>query len=995
MKKTRLLNAIAFCMKFIAIQIFLSTLFTLTLFAKDVKGQGILEKLITLDVKNEEVKNVITEIKKKTDIRFIFSSTAITVSKKISIKVNEKKLKDVLNEIFMPLDIGYKVVGEQILLYSMNDEKPMALIPGTEENRNENIISGVVTSSQTKEVLVGATVTIKGRKKSVTTNNEGRFTIDAEPGDILIITSVGHSPFELKVNSDAHYTVTLNTINAILSDITVIGSRGKPRTDVERPVPVDIFSAKEIQRTGQVELSQMIHFSAPSFNSTKHGISNVTSYVDPATLRGLGPDQTLVLVNGKRRHQSAALNVNNVVGRGSVGTDLNVIPSSAIERVEILRDGAAAQYGSDAIAGIINLQLKRNASGGTVTGHYGVTKEGDGKTYEQSVNFGLPLGNKGGFFNTTLQFHHNDPTDRSGPFTGKVYNSNQAIDDSIIAARRFNRQIEGTKYGTSKNTNGIAFYNAEIPLKNSWALYSFGGYSYKKVTAYGFFRPPVNDKRKVLNIYPNGYSPVFPATLQDFSSAVGIKRRNTGGWNIDISNTFGRNHIALYSNNTVNPSYGDASPTSFFGGNLIFSQNSTNVDFSRSFTEIRAVNSLNISLGAEMRIEHYQINRGDDPSWKKGTLQNTDVGASGREGFADVNAVKRNRSNFGVYADIESDITNKLLLGVALRFENYSDFGSNLSGKFSARYKLANNLSIRGSVNRGFRAPSMHQLYYSSNADAQWLTINGVFDAFPVGHLRNDNPYVQATGVGKLKAETSLDFNAGFTIQLARKFLMTVDAYQVDIKDRVVISAQLDATSPSLAPIFNGSGYSLVQFFSNALDTRTKGLDVVTTYTEKLAPEHELNLSAALMLNETKLKGNIRTPDKLSSVGSNLIDRVMLGLIEVAQPRSKVILSANYRYKKIEALIRATRFGEVTARQSDPARDQTFSSKTITDAALTWHIHSKMAWSLGANNIGNVYPDKITLAALTSSGQTPYTRFTSQFGFMGAYYYTTIKIGFQ
>lgn len=993
MKKTRLLCTIAFCMKVIAIQIFLSAIFTFAAFANETEAQGILDKLVTLDVKNEEIKNVIAEIKRKTEVEFIFSSTSIQSNYKVSVKANERKLKDVLDEIFKSLNIGYKVVNDQVLLYKIEGDKITMILLDPGPEKKINIITGAVTNAQNGEPLAGATVALKGKNRAVTTNAEGKFSIEAEPGDVLIITSVGFLPNTVIIGNEINYTVKLNAGDGNLGNITVIGSRGKPRTDVERPVPVDVFSAREIQKTGQTELGQMIHFSAPSFNSTKHGISNVTSYVDPATLRGLGPDQTLVLVNGKRRHQSAALNVNNVVGRGSVGTDLNVIPTGAIERVEILRDGAAAQYGSDAMAGIVNLQLKRNAKGSTYNAHFGVTKKGDGKTYEQSFNFGLPLGRKDGFFNTTLQFHHNDPTDRSTPFNGKVYNSNQTTDDSIIAARKFNRQITGTKYGLSKNTNGIGFYNAELPLQHNWALYSFGGYSFKNITAYGFFRPPSNAKRRVLNIYPNGYSPVFPATLQDVSNTVGFKRKSNTGWDMDFSNTYGRNHIALYSNTTVNPSYGDASPTSFFGGNLIFSQNSTNVDFSKSFT-MKGVKSFNFSTGTEFRMEQYQIKKGDNPSWKKGTLQNTDVGASGREGFADVNEVKRKRNNFGVYVDVESDITNMLLLSAALRFENYSDFGSNLSGKISARYKIGNNFSLRGSINKGFRAPSMHQLYYSNNADAQWLTINSVFDAYPIGHLRNDNKYVQALGIGKLKAETSIDFNTGFTLQLAKKFLLTVDAYQIDIKDRVVISAQLDATSPALAPTFNGSGYALVQFFSNALDTRTKGLDVVTTYTEKFGIEHQITFTAALMLNETKLKGSIRTPDKLSSVGSNLIDRVTLGLIEVAQPKNKAIASVNYRYKKVEALIRATRFGEVTARQSNPAQDQTFSAKIITDASLSWNFNSRISWSIGANNIGNVYPDKITLVALTGAGQTPYTRFTSQFGFMGAYYYSSVRIAF-
>ena len=951
------------------------------------------------------VKNVLAQLEAKHGISFIYIDKLVE-DKKVPPFTPSANLEADLKKLLEPFGLAYKIINEkQVTIFEAEKKAPETksvetIVPeikvaANEEKADEKVVKGKVVNAADNSPLEGATITIKGTSRGVTTNSKGEFTITTASDAVLVVSFLGYAEMEMPVGEQSYLNVALTSSSKNMEAVTVVGSRSTVvRTNVERPVPVDLFSQKDMQKTGQTELAQIIHFSAPSFNSTKHGISNVTSYVDPATLRGLGPDQTLVLINGKRRHQSAALNVNNVVGRGSVGTDLNVIPTGAIERIEILRDGAAAQYGSDAIAGIVNLQLKRNAKGGSASAHYGRTKQGDGQTYEQWVNFGLPLGKNGGFFNTTLQVHHNEPTDRSTPFNGRVYSSNQAIDDSIIKARNFNRQIAGTKYGTSKNTSGIAFYNASLPFKNNWSLYSFGGYSYKAVTAYGFFRPPSNARRAILTIFPNGYAPMFPATLQDISGTIGIKRTVRGGWNMDLSNTYGQNYIKLYANNTVNPSYGDSSPTHFYGGALFFGQNSTNVDFSKGFKPASGVQSLNLAFGAEYRTEHYQIKQGEDASWKKGGRINTDVGSSGREGFAAVNAVDRSRHNIGIYTDIESDITSKLLMSVAARFENYSDFGSNLSGKISARYKVANAFSLRGSINRGFRAPSMHQLYYSNNSDAQWLTIDNIFDAYPIGHLRNDNKYVQALGVGKLKAETSLDYNAGITLQLGSKFLLTADAYQIDIKDRVVISAQLDATSAQLAPIFSGSGYALVQFFSNAIDTRTRGLDVVANYKERFNPNNELTLNAALMLNQTKLHGDIRTPDKLKSLGSNLIDRVMLGLIEVAQPRDKVILSANYRFHKFEGLLRTTRFGEVTARQTNPAQDQTFSAKFITDAQLTWNINSRISWSAGSNNIGNVYPDKIALVALTSSGQTPYTRFTSQFGFMGAYYYTSVRLSF-
>ncbi|MBH8559942.1 TonB-dependent receptor [Hymenobacter negativus] len=866
-----------------------------------------------------------------------------------------------------------------------NDSRPLARRP----------LTGRILDGNDQSPLAFASVAIKGTNRGTTTDGDGNFKLDVDDGDVLVISYVGYELREMPVPAGTStLTVPMKTATHTTADVIVVGNRAsEARTNVDLPVPVDVLTAKEITKTGQTELGQMIHFTAPSFNSTKHAISNVTSYVDPATLRGLGPDQTLVLVNGKRRHQSSALNVNNVVGRGSVGTDLNAIPTAAIERVEILRDGAAAQYGSDAIAGIVNIVLKANPRGGVVTGNYGITAKGDGATYDAGLNFGLPVGKRDGFLNLTVQGHHNDPTDRSGDYTGRVYNSDKATDDALVAQNNFNRHV--TKYGTARNTMGQFFYNGEVAMGEKWRLYSFGGLSYKDMTAYGFFRNPSNKQRAVLSLFPNGYNPVFPATVLDVASTVGLRRKTASGWALDFSLGGGQNTIKTYANHTVNPSYGSASPTDFYTGTNKFGQVLANVNVSKGFT-VGGLKSLALSYGGEFRVENYQLLAGDEASWKKGpvTTNNPDVGSSGREGIAAVNAVERTRNNVGVYVDVLSDITDKFLVGVAGRFERYSDFGSNVSGKISTRYKFSEMFSVRGSLNRGFRAPSMHQLYYSNYADAQWLTLNGVFDSYPIAHLRNDNPYVQKLGVGQLKAETTLDYNLGFTAQVTPDLVFTADAYQIDITDRVVISGQLDASKPALAPTFAGSGYAQVQFFSNALDTRTRGLDVVASYRKKMDRDQEMGLNLAMALNSTKVVGEVRTPASLANLGTPLVDRVMIGLIEVAQPRSKFIGSANYRFKKLEGLVRATRFGEVTAIQSSPELDQTFSAKVITDASLTYGFTPRVGLTVGANNLFNVYPDEIAFPSLTASGQTPYTRFTSQFGFMGAYYFTSLRFSF-
>ncbi|MCC3151895.1 TonB-dependent receptor [Hymenobacter sp. BT770] len=866
---------------------------------------------------------------------------------------------------------------------------------GVEHPAARRPLTGRILDGTDQSPLAFASVAVKGTNRGTTTDANGAFTLEVEDGDVLVVSYVGYELREIEVPAGATtLDVPMKTTTHTIADVIVVGNRAsEARTNVDLPVPVDVLTAKEITKTGQTELGQMIHFTAPSFNSTKHAISNVTSYVDPATLRGLGPDQTLVLVNGKRRHQSSALNVNNVVGRGSVGTDLNAIPTAAIERVEILRDGAAAQYGSDAIAGIVNIVLKKNPRGGVVTGNYGITAKGDGATYDTGINFGLPVGKRDGFLNLTAQGHHNDPTDRSGNYTGRVYNSNQRKDDSLVAVNGFNRHV--TTYGTAKNTMGQFFYNGEVALGDKWRLYSFGGYSYKDMIAYGFFRNPSNKSRAVLSLFPNGYNPVFPATVQDVASTVGVRSKTAGGWNVDLSAGFGQNVIKTYANHTVNPSYGSNSPTDFYTGTNKFGQALADVNVSKSF-EVSGLKSLSLAYGSEFRVEQYQLLAGDEASWKKGPVNPgvADVGSSGREGIGTANAVKRTRNNVGVYVDVLSDISDKFLVGVAGRFENYSDFGANVSGKVSTRYKFTDLFSVRGSINRGFRAPSMHQLYYSNYADAQWLTLNGVFDSYPIAHLRNDNPYVQALGVGKLKAETTLDYNLGLTAQVTPDLVFTADAYQIDITDRVVISGQLDATKPALAPTFAGSGFAQVQFFSNALDTRTRGLDVVASYRKRMDRDQEVGLNLAMALNETKVQGEVRSPAKLSSLGTPLVDRVMIGLIEKAQPRSKFIGSANYRYKKIEGLVRATRFGEVTAIQTTPELDQTFSAKIITDASVTYSFTPRIGLTLGANNLFNVYPDQIAFPSLTASGQTPYTRFTSQFGFMGAYYFTALRFSF-
>lgn len=502
-------------------------------------------------------------------------------------------------------------------------------------------INGTVTNSKTGEPLSGATVAIKKKKKAVITSNEGKFIVDAEIGDVLVISSVGYVTYELTVSGETSYQVKLTASDASLGNITVIGSRGKPRTDINRPVPVDVITSRELENTGQVDLGQMAQFTSPSFNSAKNGINGVANFADPATLRGMSPDQSLVLVNGKRRHQFSAINNNVTVGKGTVVTDLNSIPSLAVERMEILRDGAAAQYGSDAIAGIMNLSLKSNINSGQFKTQFGITKKGDGGTALAALNYGLGLGKAGSFFNFTLHYQYVGGTDRVDPYTGIIYNSSKAIDDSIRNARGVwpvNKSAYVTRYGSNQTKAYQAFINMGYPIGKNWNLYSFGGASKKDILAYGFFRNArAADANSNPSLFPDGYTPQLPGKTVDYSLFAGVNKVSADGWNIDLSTGYGLNYLDLFASNTTNPSMGAASPTDFYVGRNTFGQSTTEANFSKNYNGLWGTQSVNLALGSQFRIDNFKLAAGDSASYIVGPLatsNNKAPGSSGRPGIA-------------------------------------------------------------------------------------------------------------------------------------------------------------------------------------------------------------------------------------------------------------------------------------------------------------------------------------------------------------------------
>ena len=971
------------------------------------RADEVLARPVTLQLAEQPVAAVLTQIEAQVHTRFVYSQQLIRAERRVSVAAEHEPLGTVLGKVLAPLHLRYELLPSGILLAPLPAAAAAAPIP----------ISGRVLD-ENGEAMPGATIIEMGTTNGTSSGSDGRFTLKVLPGATLVVSAVGYKTQQLPVGTRTVFEVRMTVSSTDLTDVVVIGSRGLPRTDVERPTPVDVLSSKELQITGQTDLGQQVQFNSPSFNSAKTGVNGVANYADPATLRGLSPDQVLVLVNGKRRHQFSALNLNVTVGAGTVVTDLNAIPSLAIERIEVLRDGAAAQYGSDAIAGVINLGLNKSTGVVTAKAQYGVTKEGDGAQYLAGANYGLKLGKENpGYLNLTLQYQHQGQTNRSDNYIGRIYTPATATVEAENAARAaggvyppMGQPFRVGVYGSNQADIYQGFYNFSKPLGGSaWSVYSFGGYSRKNILAYGFFRTALKTSANYSPLYPNGYLPELPGRSDDYSAVVGLTRKLLSGWNLDFSSGYGYNYLDLYANKTANASMGLDSPTNFYVGRSAFGQSTSEVNVSRNYEGLFGTKSFNLALGSQFRVDQFILEKGSPESYFAGPLATSagkSPGSNGRPGISPADETNSTRTNVGVYVDVESDISTRLLLATAVRYENYSDFGSNVSGKFASRFKVTESISLRGSVNRGFRAPSLQQTFNS-------VTTSTVQSGAIVQtkQLRNDDPRLATLGVAAPKAENSWNYSLGLAAQLGQAVLFTVDAYQIDITDRIINSERLIKSNIKALQTPDFAGVTEVRFFTNAIDTRTRGIDLVTTYKKELNERSRLSASLALTLNATNIVRTSATPALLQAGTVKpilLIDTVSIGLIERAQPRQKVLGSVTYQMGRFSITPRASYFGPVTAYEKPANRtvngavvyvphiSQVFSGKTLFDLAVVYNPAKAVSLTLGANNITNVYPDKVDAARFGSysNGEIPYTRNAAQFGFNGAYYYTNVALTF-
>ena len=927
-------------------------------------------------------------------------------------------------------------------------------------------LQGKVADS-TGVAIPGASVQVVGQKIGTSTDANGIYVLKfPAPGTYKVrVSFTGYINAEQDVAIESAVKTldfSLSETKSDLGDVVVIGSRSTPRTNIESVVPIELISSKDVKVFAQTDLTQILNFVAPSFSSNRQTVADGTDHIDPASLRGLGPDQVLVLVNGKRRHTTALVNINGTFGRGSVGTDLNSIPVSAIERIEVLRDGAAAQYGSDAIAGVINIVLKKvtpysfSTSFGQSDSKALGREFNDGRTFQVDFSKGWAFKNDKGFINLAAQYLQRGFTNRGGLDTRPLlYSANptrgateteaafqarfaslKAADDARANANGLNRN--NMRVGNSDSKNGGAFLNGQFNFGKTTQLYYAAGFTHKTGSAAGFYRLPTQTTQIDLSIYPNGFLPLIDTKINDYSLSVGL-RGKVGSWDYDLSNTSGENNIKFDINNTVNASLPTGtSPTSFYAGELLFRQNTTNFDVNKKHVfEAAFLSSLNTAFGAEFRVDNYQIREGELLSYSNGgRLIGTSPTASGAQvfpGFKPGNALDKSRHNVGAYADFEAEFGPRFTLGVAGRYENYSDFGSNFSYKFTGKVKLVDDISLRGAYATGFRAPSLHQQYFNNESTQFVGTV-----ATQVLTVNNSNPIVSQFGVGELKPEISKSGSIGLAGRIAKTFTFTVDAYNIDISDRIVFSSQYarERSGGVLVPtgvvnqILNtvdpSAQINSVQFFTNAIKTNTAGIDVVLTNKFTLGAKSSLILSVAGNVNKTVVR-SIRGSDKIESdptLKAKLFDRLERSRFESSVPKNKLNITATYNVDKLSFVARTVRFGEVTYLNAiDPnipanglptQLDQTFSPKWVSDFSISYAPSKVWSVTVGANNIFDVYPDMLYIdprnnatnfnsAATsnysggldsTSNGRFLYPRAVSQFGFSGRYVYGKIACTF-
>ncbi len=825
---------------------------------------------------------------------------------------------------------------------------------------------------------------------------DGLIALAANPAPALIRTST--SGVTSAVEATQADPVAAPEAPQEVEELVVTGARGAARTVIKSATPIDVIGSAELERTGRAGVFQAMQTLVPSFNLPARAGGGTSTVISTGGLRGLNPDQTLVLVNGKRRHKTSLINSVSSLYNGSVPADLDLVPTSAIGRIEVLRDGAAAQYGSDAIAGVINIILKETPGGSLSVTHGENFDRNDGQFTQVLGNYGFKLGDKG-FLNLSVATKDQALSNRAIPVadTIQIYPKIGTAADPREAT--VNRLVT-RNYGVLPQWGVNLGYNGHYDV-GEVELYSFGTYS-KRVSDLPFtFRAP-NSVNALPQVYPEGFRPDLVIREQDFDIAVGA-RGTFHGWSWDASSTFGKDLAKERVSESINASLGPTSPTSFYVGKLVSSEWVNSIDVTRGF-DLANGGDVQVSFGGQYRHETYQVGEGEPLSYAAGTYviptgqpfagQRPATGAQAAPGFQPSDASKSKRNNYAGYGEV-GYTQGKLFLGAAVRYEDYDDSaGDTVVGKVNGRYELTDWLAVRGAVSTGFRAPGLAQEHYAASS-SQFRLVNGVLDLLQIKTLPVGSKEAIALGAKPLTPETSKNYSLGVTLEPLPRLSVTIDAYQIDVDDRIAITSTLTGTAVSNILAANGLASSLsAQYYTNAIDTRTRGVDVVASWRQDLAAYGTLRVNLGYNHNETKITHIIDNPSQLAALGSSyvLFDRLSQGYLTKAFPKDKVSIGANWAWEKLSVNLRGTRYGGYKIEQNTVANDRSYGPKWITDLEASYRVTHAVTASVGANNLFNIYPSPNgVFNATIGSGQYPGT---SPFGFTGGSYYARLQWDF-
>lgn len=783
------------------------------------------------------------------------------------------------------------------------------------------------------------------------------------------------------------------------ADIVVTGTRSAGRSRLDTAAPVDVLSNASLQHQGTTELGAALATVAPSVDFPRPSATDATDAIRPATLRGLSPDETLVLINNVRAHSSASLNVNGSVGRGTAAVDLNTVPTDALDRIEVLRDGASAQYGSDAIAGVINLRLRQARTGGAISvtqGFYDTQVTTSRDDYhvrgEQATTIdawkGLGFGSDG-YLTLSGQYLHHAPTNRSdAPAPAAAVPSN----GPTLRARFGDPYVD--------QVNGFA--NAGTSLNDSWKLYGWLGYQRRHTSSAAFPRPTSGGTVDFATLagYPEGFIPLIDTVSKDLNSAVGVKGQVGDGWNVDLSASYGRNKIAFRTENSANYAFGAASPHNFYDGAVMYDQLVGNLDVTKTLPVFQ---SLNVAFGLEARREGYQITPGEEASWNYPTPLSSAVpgaapGAQGFGGFSPANAIKRHRENGSAYLDLEAQVTDKFLLAGAVRGETYSDFGQVATGKLSARYDFSHAFALRGTVSTGFRAPSLQQQYFTSIAS---VVQNGVSTPILTGTFPSVDPVARALGGKPLQPEKSTNYSAGAVFRLGG-FDLTVDGYYIKLRNQLALSESISAGfSPQVASLLAPYNVSAARFFINGLASHTEGVDIVGHYRWQAGSAGTFDFTGAANVNKVKVTRVPLTTSVLNPAPTLFARSRILTLTE-GTPGEKVSGAVDWSLRDFGGTLRVTYYGDVNQPGSTPtilvngvemSNDIHTGKHAITDLELRYQPKHGLQLALGVQNLFDVYPDRAPGYENANSGLLGFPYY-SPFGYNGRYLYGRAGLNF-